>query len=86
MADTTVSGGPWLRKRVDEVDQDFLRDLVKTVVEALMSVDADSVCGAPYGGPGQYGTASTTWFGYQSFGKKFCMASFVSIWEKSCGN
>ena len=86
MADTTVSGDSWLRKRVDEVDQDFLRDLVKTVVEALMSVDADSVCGASYGGPGQYGTASTTWFGYQSFGKKFCMASFVSIWEKSCGN
>jgi len=35
MADMTVSGGSWLRKRVEAGDQDFLlRDLVKTVVEA----------------------------------------------------
>jgi len=49
MADMTVSGGSWLRKRVEAGDQDFLRDLVKTVVEALMSADADGACGASYG-------------------------------------
>ncbi|PSH02601.1 MAG: hypothetical protein CXZ00_16605 [Acidobacteria bacterium] len=48
MADMTVSGDSWPRKHVDVGDQDSLRDLVKTVVEALMSADADSVCGASY--------------------------------------
>ncbi len=49
MAETTVNGLPWLRKRIDGADPDFLRDLVKAVVDALMGAEADNVCGAAYG-------------------------------------
>jgi transposase-like protein len=39
----------WLRKRVEEADTDLLREMVKAMAEALMSAEADSVCGAEYG-------------------------------------
>ena len=38
----------WLRKQVEEADKDLLREIVKGMVETLMSVEADSLCGAPY--------------------------------------
>jgi transposase-like protein len=39
----------WLRKRIEEADQDMLREIVAAVVEMLMGAEADSLCGAPYG-------------------------------------
>src|SRR5262245_14775771 len=39
----------WLRKRVEETSPDLLRAMVKDFAEALMSADADAVCGAGYG-------------------------------------
>jgi putative transposase len=42
-----VSG--WLRKQLEEADPDLLRVMVKDFAEALMSADADAVCGAGYG-------------------------------------
>lgn len=38
----------WLRKQVEAADKDLLREIVKGMVETLMSAEADSVCGAPY--------------------------------------
>ena len=43
-----VGGGAWLRKQLEAKDKDLLRELVKAVVEELMSADADTVCGAAY--------------------------------------
>jgi transposase-like protein len=43
-----VDGVAWLRKQVETQDKDLLRELVKAVVEELMSADADAVCGATY--------------------------------------
>jgi putative transposase len=42
-----VSG--WLRKQLEEAHPDLLRVMVKDFAEALMSADADAVCGAGYG-------------------------------------
>src|SRR3954468_15991137 len=39
----------WLRKQLEEADPDLLRVMVKDFAEALMSADADAVCGAGYG-------------------------------------
>jgi putative transposase len=42
-----VSG--WLRNQLEEASPDLLRVMVKDFAEALMSADADAVCGAGYG-------------------------------------
>src|SRR5438034_9664164 len=42
-----VAGG--LAKRLEEASPDLLREMVKEFAEALMSADADAVCGAGYG-------------------------------------
>jgi transposase-like protein len=39
----------WLRKQLEETSPDLLRAMVKDFAEALMSADADAVCGAGYG-------------------------------------
>src|SRR5919201_6348308 len=39
----------WLRKHLDEADPDLLRAMVKAFADALMSAEADSLCGASYG-------------------------------------
>ena len=39
----------WLRNKIGEAEPDLLRGLVQTVVEGLMSADADRLCGAEYG-------------------------------------
>ena len=38
----------WLRKHIEDADKDLLREMVKAMVETLMSAEADAVCGAPY--------------------------------------
>jgi putative transposase len=48
MVKEKVDGVAWLRKQVEVQDKDLLRELVKAVVEELMSADADAVCGATY--------------------------------------
>jgi len=39
----------WLRKQLEDASPDLLRTMVKNMAEALMSADADAVCGAGYG-------------------------------------
>jgi putative transposase len=45
----TMDMSSWLRKQLEEASPDLLRAMVKDFAEALMSVDADAVCGADYG-------------------------------------
>ena len=49
MADVTMPGMDVIRKQLEAGDGDLLRDLVSGVVAALMSAEADAVCGAEYG-------------------------------------
>jgi putative transposase len=45
----TMDAASWLRKQLEEAHPDLLRAMVKEMAEALMSADADAVCGAGYG-------------------------------------
>jgi putative transposase len=45
----TMDVSSWLRKQLEEAHPDLLRVMVKDFAEALMSADADAVCGAGYG-------------------------------------
>ena len=49
MVETTMDVSGWLRKQLEEASPDLLRVMVKDFAEALMSADADAVCGAGYG-------------------------------------
>ena len=49
MVEHTMDVSSWLRKQLEEASPDLLRAMVKDMAEALMSADADAVCGAGYG-------------------------------------
>ena len=49
MVEHTMDVSVWLRKQLEETSPDLLRVMVKDFAEALMSADADVVCGAGYG-------------------------------------
>ena len=48
-ASDSVDVAGWLHERLAATSPDLLREMVKTFAEALMSAEADAVCGAPYG-------------------------------------
>lgn len=39
----------WLRKHLDEDDNDLVREMVKAFAEKLMAAEVDAICGAGYG-------------------------------------
>jgi putative transposase len=45
----SVDAGAFLREQLQSASPDLLRGMVKTFAEALMSAEADALCGAPYG-------------------------------------
>ncbi len=49
MVEHTMDVTDWLRKQLEDAHPDLLRAMVKEMAEALMSADADAVCGAGYG-------------------------------------
>ena len=48
-ARSSIDVGALLGKQLESASPDLLRDLIKTMADALMSADADNVCGADYG-------------------------------------
>ncbi|WP_214409876.1 IS256 family transposase [Sphaerisporangium fuscum] len=48
-ANNSVDPAGWLAKQIQIDDPDLLRSMVKTMAEALMSAEADKLCGASYG-------------------------------------
>jgi putative transposase len=48
-APTSVDGATFLREHIESASPDLLRSMLKTFAEALMSAEADAVCGAGYG-------------------------------------
>src|SRR5690348_12242211 len=48
-APKSVNPADFLREQLESASPDLLRQMVKTFAEALMSAEADAVCGAPYG-------------------------------------
>ena len=49
MVSSSMDPAGWLREQLQTADVDLLREMVRTFAEALMSADADTVCGAAYG-------------------------------------
>ena len=47
--DNSVDPAGWLAEQIGGCEPDVLRSMVKTMAEALMSAEADAVCGAGYG-------------------------------------
>jgi putative transposase len=45
----SVDAGAFLREQLETASPDLLRSMVKTFAEALMSAEADALCGASYG-------------------------------------
>ncbi len=45
-ASDSVDVAGWLHERLGSASPDLLREMVKSFAEALMSADADAVCGA----------------------------------------
>ncbi|GAB2467499.1 IS256-like element IS1081 family transposase [Streptosporangium sandarakinum] len=48
-ATNSVDPAAWLAQQIEHGDPDLLRSMVKTMAEALMSAEADGLCGADYG-------------------------------------
>jgi transposase-like protein len=48
-ADNSVDPAGWLAEQIGACEPDVLRSMVKTMAEALMSAEADALCGAGYG-------------------------------------
>ena len=49
MVATSMDVLDWLRKHLKETDADVLREIVSTFTQALMSAEAEALCGAGYG-------------------------------------
>jgi len=49
VVEPTLDPVVWLRKQLEQADTDLLREMVRTFIQALMSAEADAICGAPYG-------------------------------------
>jgi transposase-like protein len=49
MADPKISVLNWLRKQVEQLDTDLVREMLKSVAEYLMGLEADELCGAAHG-------------------------------------
>ncbi len=49
MAKKTIPPLQWLSKQIEQLDTDLLRQLLKTVTEFLMGLEADQRCGAAFG-------------------------------------
>ena len=48
-APKSMDPAQFLREQADTAGPDVLRVMVKTFADALMSAEADAICGAPYG-------------------------------------
>ncbi len=48
-APVSVDAAAFLREHLESASPDLLRGMLKTFAEALMSAEADAMCGAPYG-------------------------------------
>jgi putative transposase len=45
----SVDAAAWLAEQIQQQDPDLLRSMVKTMAEAPVSAEADTMCGAAYG-------------------------------------
>src|ERR1700722_3816908 len=51
-APSSIDPARFLHDQLESASPDLLRPMLATFINALMSAEADAVCGAPYGVPG----------------------------------
>ena len=51
-APSSIDPARFLHDQLESASPDLLRSMLTTFINALMSAEADAVCGAPYGMPG----------------------------------
>jgi putative transposase len=49
VVDPTMEPVAWLRKQLEDGNEDLLREMVRVFAETVMSGEADELCGAAYG-------------------------------------
>ena len=49
MAEKTIPGLKWLSNQIEQLDTDLLKQMLKSVAEFLMGLEADQLCGADFG-------------------------------------
>jgi transposase-like protein len=59
-APSSIDPARFLHDQLESASPDLLRSMLATFINALMSAEADAVCGAPYGLPGRTGSTSAT--------------------------
>jgi putative transposase len=53
-AGPSIDMSGWLHEHLDQASPDLLREMVRSFAQALMSAEADVVCGAGYGERSDY--------------------------------
>ena len=48
MTKDNIAHMDWLRKRLEESDDDLLKELPRHTIQMLMGAEADALCGAEY--------------------------------------
>ncbi|MFC5262312.1 IS256 family transposase [Kribbella qitaiheensis] len=66
-ANTSIDPTEFLQDQLAIASPDLLRDLLGTFIQALLSADADAVCGAPYGVPSPDRTNSRNGYRHRDF-------------------
>jgi transposase-like protein len=66
-ANTSIDPARFLHDQLTAASPDLLHDMLTTFIEALMSAEADAVCGAPYGLPSPDRTNSRNGYRHRDF-------------------
>jgi putative transposase len=66
-ANTSIDPAEFLHAQLAAASPDLLRDMLSTFIQALMSAEADAVCGAPYGVPSPDRTTSRNGYRHRDF-------------------
>ena len=66
-ANTSIDPAEFLHDQLATASPDLLRDMLSTFVQALMSAEADAVCGAPYGLPSSERVNSRNGYRHRDF-------------------
>jgi transposase-like protein len=66
-ANTSIDPAEFLHDQLATASPDLLRDMLSTFIQALMSAEADAVCGAPYNLPSSERTNSRNGYRHRDF-------------------
>lgn len=72
----------WLHEHLEQASPDLLRGMVRSFAQALMSADADAVCGAAYGERSDERTNTRNGYRHREWDTR---AGSIDLQVPSCG-